>query len=110
MWPEDKTDELLLKASLSAARHRIAEFLGINPMNQQNGDNGSKRSLKGGIGNIIPQEDLAPCANKLQEPYKTAVLLHCVEEQSYLEIARSLNLPEGTIKSHVSRGMKMIFG
>lgn len=30
VWPEDETDKKLLKASLSAARHRIAEFLGVN--------------------------------------------------------------------------------
>jgi DNA-directed RNA polymerase specialized sigma24 family protein len=29
-WPEDVTDKKLMKASLSAARHRIAEFLGVN--------------------------------------------------------------------------------
>lgn len=29
VWPEDETDKKLLKASLSAARHRIAEFLGV---------------------------------------------------------------------------------
>ena len=30
VWPEDETDKKLLKASLSAARHRIAEFLDVD--------------------------------------------------------------------------------
>lgn len=30
VWPEDETDKKLLKASLSAARHKIAEFLDVD--------------------------------------------------------------------------------
>src|SRR5437879_5102286 len=44
----------------------------------------------------------------LPEPYRTAVRLHYLENISYPDIARQLNLPIGTVKSHVSRGVKIL--
>jgi len=46
--------------------------------------------------------------DKLREPYRTAVQLHCVKKHTYPQIADELNLPIGTVKSHISRGMKML--
>lgn len=46
--------------------------------------------------------------NKLREPYRTAVYLHYVQKRSYPQMAAELNLPEGTVKSLVCRGMKML--
>jgi len=47
---------------------------------------------------------------KLREPYRTAVELHCLKKHTYPQIAAELNLPKGTVKSHISRGMKMLHG
>jgi DNA-directed RNA polymerase specialized sigma24 family protein len=46
--------------------------------------------------------------SKLREPYRTAVELHCVKKHTYPQIASELNLSRGTVKSHISRGMKML--
>jgi DNA-directed RNA polymerase specialized sigma24 family protein len=52
--------------------------------------------------------DLEVWVQVLRDPYQRAVRLHCVEKRSFAEVARHLQLPEGTVKSHVSRGMKML--
>ena len=41
---------------------------------------------------------------QLPETLRTAVLLHDIQELSYREIADRLALPEGTVKSRISRG------
>jgi RNA polymerase sigma-70 factor (ECF subfamily) len=40
----------------------------------------------------------------LPEPLRTAVLMRDIQELSYQEIAESLHLPEGTVKSRINRG------
>jgi DNA-directed RNA polymerase specialized sigma24 family protein len=45
---------------------------------------------------------------KLREPYQTALRLRYVQKLSYPQMAAELGLPEGTVKSQVSRGMKML--
>lgn len=44
----------------------------------------------------------------LPEPYQTAIRLHYVKKLTYPQIMEQLGLPKGTIKSQVSRGMKML--
>ena len=41
---------------------------------------------------------------RLPETLRTAVLLRDIQEQSYRDIARQLDLPEGTVKSRINRG------
>jgi RNA polymerase sigma-70 factor (ECF subfamily) len=41
---------------------------------------------------------------KLPETLRTAVLMRDIQEMSYQEIADSLRLPEGTVKSRINRG------
>ena len=40
----------------------------------------------------------------LPETLRTAVLMRDIQELSYQEIADSLRLPEGTVKSRINRG------
>jgi RNA polymerase sigma factor (sigma-70 family) len=44
----------------------------------------------------------------LHEPYRTPVALHYVKKHTCQQIAGELNLPKGTVKSYISRGMKML--
>ena len=54
------------------------------------------------------QVDELSCVNQLHEPYQQAVREHCIEKWSYLETAARMGLPVGTVKSLVSRGLKLL--
>ena len=41
---------------------------------------------------------------QLPDTLRTAVLMRDIQEQSYRDIARALDLPEGTVKSRINRG------
>ena len=43
---------------------------------------------------------------QLPETLRTAVLMRDIQEQSYRDIARALDLPEGTVKSRINRGRR----
>ncbi len=44
----------------------------------------------------------------LPEIYRIALTLRYLEEMSYVEMAQILNLPTGTIKSHISRARRLL--
>jgi RNA polymerase sigma factor (sigma-70 family) len=46
--------------------------------------------------------------SNLTEPYKSSLHKRIIEKQTYPEIAKCMCLPIGTVKSHVSRGMKIL--
>jgi len=48
--------------------------------------------------------------NKLDSRTKMAVILKYMEEYSYQEISQMMSLPEGSVKSMVSRGLSKIEG
>jgi RNA polymerase sigma-70 factor (ECF subfamily) len=47
---------------------------------------------------------LREAMNELPETLRTAVLLRDIKELTYQEIADTLRLPEGTVKSRINRG------
>jgi len=47
--------------------------------------------------------------DELPEAFREAVWLRDVEDFSYAEIARMLNIPAGTVMSRISRGRRMLF-
>ncbi len=51
---------------------------------------------------------LAAQIEALPEPYRTTLRLHKLEGLSYPAIAAQLDIPVGTVKSHVSRGMRLL--
>ncbi len=53
--------------------------------------------------------DLKVALDELPEIYRHAVWLRDVEEFSYAEIARMLDVPIGTVMSRISRGRRMLF-
>ena len=53
--------------------------------------------------------DLQAALDALPEPFRQAVWLRDVEELSYAEIARALDVPIGTVMSRISRGRRALF-
>jgi RNA polymerase sigma-70 factor (ECF subfamily) len=53
--------------------------------------------------------DLKAALDALPEAFRTAVWLRDVEELSYAEIARALEVPIGTVMSRISRGRRLLF-
>jgi RNA polymerase sigma-70 factor (ECF subfamily) len=49
------------------------------------------------------QELLLQCIAQLKPNYRTIIVLREIQERSYEEIAEILNMPLGTVKSHLSR-------
>jgi RNA polymerase sigma-70 factor (ECF subfamily) len=53
--------------------------------------------------------DLRAALDELPDIFRQAVWLRDVEEFSYAEIARTLDIPIGTVMSRISRGRRMLF-
>jgi RNA polymerase sigma-70 factor (ECF subfamily) len=53
--------------------------------------------------------DLQAALDSLPEAFRQAVWLRDVEEFSYAEIAKMLEVPIGTVMSRISRGRRMLF-
>jgi RNA polymerase sigma-70 factor (ECF subfamily) len=53
--------------------------------------------------------DLKDALDDLPEAFRQAVWLRDVEEFSYAEIARMLDVPIGTVMSRISRGRRLLF-
>ncbi len=58
--------------------------------------------------NVIQSPNVIFSISTLPEPYKTPLRMHMIEKKTYQEIANCMCLPIGTVKSHVSRGMKSL--
>ncbi|WP_124727862.1 RNA polymerase sigma factor [Staphylospora marina] len=52
--------------------------------------------------------DLKRAINRLSSPQKTAVIMRYVQDFSYQEIAEAMDLPVGTVKSHLFRARKLL--
>lgn len=50
--------------------------------------------------------DMEHCLRRLSEPERTVVLLFYMEDQPIKKISKITGMPEGTIKSHLSRAKK----
>jgi RNA polymerase sigma-70 factor (ECF subfamily) len=50
------------------------------------------------------QKYLLEAISRLKPKYRTVIVLRDIQQHSYEEIAEILNLPLGTVKSHINRG------
>ena len=68
--------------------------------------------LQAGVGDVITRIDLAPALTRalddLAEPYRSAVMLVDVEDQSYDAAAEVLGVPIGTVRSRLFRGRRLL--
>lgn len=65
-----------------------------------------------GVDELLARIDLAPALNdalgRLQEPFRSAVVLVDVEDQSYEAAAEILGVPIGTVRSRLFRGRRLL--
>jgi len=59
-------------------------------------------------GQRIDLAEIVARVDTLPEPYRTPVKLHYVKKRTCQQIARELNLPKGTVQSHISRGIQKL--
>jgi RNA polymerase sigma-70 factor (ECF subfamily) len=56
----------------------------------------------------LTDEDFRKALDGLAEEYRTAVVLYDLQGLSYQEVADSLEVPIGTVRSRLSRGRKIL--
>ena len=68
--------------------------------------------MQGGLDTILERADLGPAVAgalaELPEPYRQAVVLVDLEDQSYEAAAEVLEIPVGTVRSRLFRGRKLL--
>jgi len=52
--------------------------------------------------------DIEKLVSNLPEPYRRVVMLYYMEERSYEEVARLLDLPLGMVRTHLHRAKKAL--
>ncbi len=57
---------------------------------------------------VTQSPDIIFLISTLPEPYRKPLHMHIIEKKTYQEIANCMCLPIGTVKSHVSRGKKLL--
>ena len=55
-----------------------------------------------------PEQELWSIVAELPDPYRQAIVLFYMEEKSYEEVARMLDIPLGTVKTHLYRARKLL--
>ena len=58
--------------------------------------------------NTLDAARASECLGQVQEPYRAALILFYMEDYSYKEIADILEVPLGTVRSRISRGMAQL--
>ena len=108
--PEDGEDEGLYEDTKNP--HSPINIAPISKrgesLENQGADDNSEIQLED---KVAPSEtflEIQTNINNLPEPYQTAMRLHYLESYNYPDLVKLLHLPMGTIKSHISRGKKML--
>lgn len=50
------------------------------------------------------QDRIQRCINSLRPEYRSVIILRDIQNYTYVEIAEMLDIPLGTVKSHINRG------
>jgi RNA polymerase sigma-70 factor (ECF subfamily) len=74
------------------------------------GDGLSQQSPEQILTRATLDADLQAALDALPEAFRQAVWLRDVEELSYAEMAKALDVPLGTVMSRISRGRRALFG
>jgi RNA polymerase sigma-70 factor, ECF subfamily len=89
------------------ARHRIADHLTDRSRRQRNLAAATPAAIatSGEEDRLVDRVVLADEVNQLDEPRRTILKLAFYEDRTHSQIASQLDLPLGTVKSHVRRGL-----
>jgi RNA polymerase sigma-70 factor (ECF subfamily) len=80
-------------------------------------DTGPGRATRDAVGEADPEgsfydsfldDEIVRAIDALPEEYRTAVVLSDIQELRYAEIAQILGIPEGTVKSRLFRGRRLL--
>jgi len=80
-------------------------------------DTGPGRMTRDAVGDADPEgtfydsfldDEIVRAIDALPEEYRTAVVLSDIQELRYAEIAEILGIPEGTVKSRLFRGRRLL--
>jgi RNA polymerase sigma-70 factor (ECF subfamily) len=80
-------------------------------------DSGHAWTVQNAVGEADPEarfydsfldDEIVRAIDGLQEEYRAVVVLSDIEELRYAEIARILGIPEGTVKSRLFRGRRLL--
>ena len=80
-------------------------------------DTGAGRATRDAVGEADPEgtfydsfldDEIVRAIDALPEEYRTAVVLSDIQELRYAEIAQILGIPEGTVKSRLFRGRRLL--
>ncbi|HEU4719744.1 MAG TPA: sigma-70 family RNA polymerase sigma factor [Gemmatimonadaceae bacterium] len=80
-------------------------------------DAGPGRATRDAVGDADPEgtfydsfldDEIVRAIDALPEEYRTAVVLSDIQELRYAEIAKILGIPEGTVKSRLFRGRRLL--
>ncbi len=83
----------------------------------QEGNGDSGWSVQDAVGDADPEgrfydsfldDEIVRAINALPDEYRTAVVLSDIQEMRYAEIAQILAIPEGTVKSRLFRGRRLL--
>src|SRR5216117_903352 len=86
------------------ARRRAVRF----PQVELSDANEELPTISQEIVNTLDAARLIECLGQVHEPYRAAVSLFYLEEYSYKEIADILEIPLGTVRSRISRGIAQL--
>lgn len=96
----------LLQLAKGTVKSQVSR--GIKMLNELKEQQHIRKGLHQEPQNREDQDEIAVQIEKLPEPYQVVMRLHCVEKCTYAQIANRLQMAKGTVKSQVSRGMKML--
>jgi RNA polymerase sigma-70 factor, ECF subfamily len=80
-------------------------------------DTGAGRSTRDAVGDADPEstfydsfldDEIVRAIDSLPDEYRTTVVLSDIQELRYAEIAEILGIPEGTVKSRLFRGRRLL--
>jgi RNA polymerase sigma-70 factor (ECF subfamily) len=97
------------RSTLRSERRRIVrEDTWHRERERESSDGEELEPPEGAIARAELRAELAHLVKKLREPYRYTLVRVIQEDRTSSEVARELDLPESTVRSHVKRGLDMI--